>query len=307
MAANWTRGFCGCALLTLVMCPKTADAVVIHQPGYAVTHFVTMPASYYSPSDIELDAAGNLYIPTQTDGIRRVTSVGEISLWSLAPAIDMTLLPSADGYGAGRALCHCILALGADGAYSALHADSYEWTYVKLAPDGTLYASIWAGAGQGLYRVDRESGTPTLLVAGGPGPGGSGWYWDMAFGLDQSLYVLGYDGSGYGLLRFENGHFTRIATLPHAGIGLTRDPDGLFYTATSFNNLGEVWTIDASSGTASLLASELAWPAAVAFDPSSGRLYVSEQLGERNVYAITRSGPTAAHTLSWGALKARYR
>jgi DNA-binding beta-propeller fold protein YncE len=294
-------------LLLVTACFGPAHAVTLHLPGYTITPFVSLPVTYYSPSDIELDSGGNLYIPTQTDGIQRVTPLGAISTWSSAPAIDLSLLPSAEGYGAGRALCHCILSLFADGSYSTLHADSFEWTYVKLAPDGSLYATIWAGAGQGLYRIDRGTGTPTLLVNGGPGPAGAGWYWDMGFGLDGNLYALGYDGSAYGLLRLDGGHFTRVATLPHAGIGLTRDASGIFYTATSYNDLGEVWIIDPMSGSASLLASELSWPAAVAFDPSTDRLYVSEQLGQRTVYAITRSGATPTQAVSWGGVKARYR
>ena len=127
----------------------------------------------------------------------------------------------------------------------------------------------------------------------------------MGFGLDGKLYTLGYDGTAYGLLRFDGTQFTRVVTLPHAGTGLTRDPAGTFYTATAFNGLGEVWIIDAAAGLALLLADGLAGPSPVAFDPLTGRLYVSEELG-RTVYMIT-SGATPTRVLSWGGVKARYR
>ena len=35
--------------------------------------------------------------------------------------------------------------------------------------------------------------------------------------------------------------------------------------------------------------------------------YVSEQLGARQIWVITKDQPTAARTLTWGRLKARYK
>lgn len=296
------------AAVWVITGPQAAEAVVIHHPNFSISLIARLPDSFYSPSDIELDAVGNLYIPTQTDGVVRVSPAGSISPWSTAPAVDLTLLPSGDGYGAGRSLCNCIVAFSADGLYSILHADSLSWDYVKLAPDGTLYATIWAGSGRGLYTIDRVTGTPTVVVKGGPGPGGSGAYRDMAFGLDGRLHVLG-DGDNGGetaLFRLDGTQFTQLATLPAGGIGLARDSRGIFYVTTSTDTLGEVWIVNATSGSASLLASDLSSPYAIAYDTASDRLYVAEQSRARILYAITGAA-TPATPVSWGALKVRYR
>jgi DNA-binding beta-propeller fold protein YncE len=128
----------------------------------------------------------------------------------------------------------------------------------------------------------------------------------MDFGIDGKLYTLGYDGTVHGLFRLDENEFTRVAELPHGGIGLTHDSSGLLYTATSFEQQGEVWIIDPTSGVASLLASGLASPAGIAFDPTTSKLYVVEQHGDRVVYAITNE-PTPVRMNTWGMLKARYR
>ncbi len=285
------------------------STVTVYLPGYSYAPFVTLLG--FSSSDIELDAAGNLYLCGSRD-IRRITPEGAMSPWSSAPATDLTLLNSGDGSGAGRALCDCIVSLSADGSYSTLHADSYEWTYTKLGPDGTLYATVWVGDGRGLYSIDRVTGTPAILVNGGPGPGGDGLYADMVIGLDEKLYTCGStDGSlaGWGLFRLDGGQFTMVAPLPHGGFGLAQDNQGLFYTAVSAERFDgsidhEVWLIDPSAGTSSVLADGPHGASSVAYDRARDCLYVPDTAG--NVYVITKSS-VAVHRDSWGATKARYR
>ena len=284
----------------LLMCsvlPTTvASAVTLHQPGYTVTPLLDLPYSFYSPSDIALDGVGNLYIPSQTLGVLRVSPTGTPVLWSSAPAVDLSLAQSGSGYAAGRGLCHCILAISADGSSTTLHSDGLDWTYVTLASDGTLYANIWAGAGEGIYQIDRLTGQPSQLVSGG------GFYRDMAIGSDGKLYVL----AASALLRLEGTHLVSVAPLPHGGINLTLGPDGLFYTTATSDTYGEVWIVDPATTSSSLLASGLAGPAGVAYDPLYRRLYVSEQYGQRTVFSFRRDETIAIPT-SWGALKQIYR
>lgn len=295
------------ALLCNSLAAAPVRAVTVHLPGYSATPLVNIPASTYSPSDIALDADGNLYVPAQPNGIYRVTPAGGLSLWSTVHVSDLTRLDGPEGYGAGRDDCRCIQTMTQSGLASPLVADGRSWTWVLLAPDGTLYANIWAGTGAGLYEVNRSTGATTPLVEGTPGPGGAGNYWDMAIGADGALYVLGSDGAVDGLYCLTSGGLTRVAVLPHAGIGLTLGPAGRFYTATTYGeNFGEVWVIDPISGVVQLLASDLADPSGIAYDPNLRRLYVSEQGGSRTVYAIALDA-TPARPVSWGALKSRYR
>jgi DNA-binding beta-propeller fold protein YncE len=276
----------------------------MHLPGYIATPFVNMPNTRNSPSDIEIDGLGNLYIPTLPDGIQRVTSSGAISLWTTAPASDLALLPSGEAVGAGRASCNCLLAIFSDGSYLPF-LEGYEWTWVSVdLSTGLVHGSIFAGDDQGLYEIDLIAGTISVLVNGGPGPRGAGVYYGMDLGADGKLYTLGNDGAGtYGLYRLDGSEFVQVAELPRPGASLTGDPSGIFYTASAES--GEVWIIEPTSGNVSLLASGLTWPGGVAFDPMTSKLYVAEQLGDRTVYAFTQVTPVAP--TSWGKLKARYR
>ena len=52
--------------------------------------------------------------------------------------------------------------------------------------------------------------------------------------------------------------------------------------------------IDASLGTGTLLASDLSSPVGLAYDPTTLRLYVSEQSGERRIWIITWDGDDAS-------------
>ncbi len=291
-----------------VLAPGSGRAITLHQAGYVADTLVAVPVTTFAPSDVELDAAGNLYVPTQPDGIRRITPQGAMSLWSTAPALELTFASDGSGYGAGGSSCNCIVSIGADGSSSTLHQDSYAWRYVELGPDGALYAVLGVGAGEGIYRVDRATGDLTPLALGGPGPGGDGLYFDLAFGADGKLYVIADDmlGAGPGLFRFENATFTRVASLPHGGFGLTCDPSGIFYTAVCSDSYGEVWSVDPVAGTSALLASGLDWPAGLGYDPVSKKLYVVEQGGRRLVWFIMKD-PAPARPTSWSRLKSIYR
>jgi hypothetical protein len=186
--------------------------------------------------------------------------------------------------------------------------------YVALTAEDTLYANI----SDGLYRVDRSTGAVSPIVAGGPGPSGTGIYGAMTGGWEGKLYALGsIDGalSNWHLFRLDGAQFTSVGPLPHGGIQLARGPLGVFYVATGFTNpagypQGELWTVDATSGTSLLLASSDDYPdmphpifGAVGFDSKTNTIYVAEGW---KIWAITKNS-TPAQTQSWGAIKARYR
>jgi hypothetical protein len=260
---------------------------------------------------------GDLYCGLSADGIIRVTGAGSSSSWSGAPTLSLALTSSGDGYSTGRALCHCIDRLETNGSYSTLHQDDLEWTYLGLAPDGTLYADIWAGTGKGLYQIDRTTGEPTPVVSGGPGAGGSGSLNALAFGSDQKLYTVGrvdFSPTGTKLLRLDGTQFTAVATMPNGGFDLAAGPPGIFYVLTNTDLgsgylFGQVWIADLNKDTVTLLAQgapefHLTDPtfAAIAFDPNIQRLYVA---GQGKIWAIWNTTPV--RTESWGAVKALYR
>jgi hypothetical protein len=273
-----------------------------------------------SYGDIELDGAGDLYFAIgSSGGVLRWTPGGTVSTWSAAMVLDLSLAPTGDGYGAGRSLCNCILAIRSDGSSSTLRKDSFGWGYVALTPDASLYASAYGG-GEGLYIIDRSTGQPSVIVAGGPGPNGNGIYKGMASGPDGMLYVLGsLDGSlaGSRLFRLDESTLTPVATPPHGGSTLVLGPNGHFYVVTAFDYgsgypVGELWIVDPVSGAGSLLASSSngrpgdPYPifGAVAYNASAQMLYLSES---NNIWAIKVDSSVPSLTKSWGAVKALYR
>lgn len=276
-----------------------AGAVTVHVAGYSYTPFVTTSA--IGVDDIELDAGGNVYQCSSGD-IRRITPGGVAFPWSSATADDIAFASTGVAYGAGRAVCHCIVSISAGGSASTLHADSFEWTYIALGADGTLYSSILAGPGQGLYTIDRTTGSPSLVVNGGPGAGGSGFYRAMIAGLDGKLYACGFSsGTGAGVFRLDGNQLTNVATWPDGGVGLAQDNQGVFYTSLTVFRLDgstahEVWMYDPSTASATLLADVTGPSSAVAYDRARNFLYV--QNGS-SIYIIAKSpSPTRRETWS---------
>jgi hypothetical protein len=306
----------GIWLAAAMIFPRACEAITLNQPGYIATQIGTISPDI--PDDLELDSAGNLFFACGAGGVRRVTPAGSVSTWSTAPASDLTLTPGGDGYGAGRGLCDCILRIEASGAYSTFYEDVHEWTYTALISDGTLYATIWAGAGKGLYQINRSSGQPMLLAAGGPSVAGHGPYYGMTQGSDGKLYVLGSldaTQAGNRLFRLDGSELIAVATPPHGGQRLALGPSGKFFVVTAFDYgsgvpTGEVWIVDPVSGESSLFVTSGSFPGvqhplfkAAGYDPGTETLYVAE---EWNVWAIKKD-PTPAQPDTWGAVKARYR
>jgi hypothetical protein len=166
--------------------------------------------------------------------------------------------------------------------------------------------NVWAGVGAGLYEMDRTTGAATLLVAGGPGPGGTGWYWDMVTLADGTLLVSGWGGSGNAIFRYSGSGLTPIATLSTAAIGLCRGPENTILGAGFDASGGCVWRIDPLSGEVDLFASGFGETVGVAYDATHERIYVVDQQSPRQVWVLLQS-PTAARNTTWGGLKVKYR
>lgn len=296
----------------------TPEGLVLDLPGYVVTSLAAMPSE---PLGLDLDAAGNLFLPT-ADGIYKVTPGGSISLWSNPFALDLAFTPEGSGYGAGGG-CNCLTRFAPVGTNAILHQDSLAWAMVNLGADGTLYAAIAHifQPGHGLYQVDRATGQPSLLVSGGPGPGGTGAYGPTAVGADGKLHAMSYvDPATYGtLFRLDGSQFTAVASIPNPlaprGLGgslrgLAPGPSGTLHAATVQETLapqviGVVYILDPALGTATRLASGYN-TFAIAYDASTGRLYVAEGSRLKKIWVITKdSVPTTQE--SWGRIKARYR
>jgi len=281
--------------------------VTVHVPGYVYAPFVS--TSLTSASDLELDAAGNVYLCKPGD-IRRFTPDGVESPWSQAPASDIVFGPGGGAYGAGPS-CQCLLTLSSSGSATTLHSDALHWQWVTFnGATGVLYATS-GGSAQGLYTVDPTSGTPTVVIDGGPGPGGNGVYQGLLVASDGKLYADGTsDGSlaGWGVYRLTGGQFLQVGPLPNGGFTLAQDNQGLFYTITTvFPPVGpghhEVWQTDPATGSSILLAEGPNFGDCVAYDRQRNRLYVADNQG--TVYYIEK-GPTPTRRETWSAVKARF-
>jgi hypothetical protein len=291
----------------LVLGPwSAAGAVTVHAGGYTYVPFVT--TSQTTVGNIRLDDQGNLFLCQQGD-VRKVSPDGVVSPWSSVAAGDVAFTSTGDGYAAGGS--PGLFSLAADGSFANLHSDANAWTGVALGPDGTLYATTIALSGSGLWTVDRSTGTPTILVPGGPGPNGDGIYEVMTVGLDGKLYVTGTpDGSpgSWGVFRLDGALFTKVASWPHGGFGLAQDNQSIFYTAVNGTNpsgqsVHEVWMADPATGVSTLVADGPGIPVRVAYDRARNRLYVGGNSG--TVYYLAKSAtPTLKET--WSALKAKF-
>jgi len=293
------------------------EAVTLNQPGYSATLLVTVPDENYST--MEVDQNGSLYLPGGLGGIQRITSGGVVSTFSSVTAGDLALLPSGAGYASGGDLCHCVSAFQSDGQFSTLHQDSLGWISVALSPNGVLYATEQSINGPNLYTIDRATGQASIVVAGGPGPGGGGLYFSLAFGPDGKLYACGsldVTLAGNRLFRLDGNRFTAIAVPPHGGFDLALDPFGKVYVTTNINSgggyrTGELWVLDPAAGTSTLLMTGGFYIGApvphptfqgVGYDAGTGITYVVES---GKIWAISKN-QTQVKRGSWGAVKAFY-
>jgi hypothetical protein len=183
---------------------------------------------------------------------------------------------------------------------------------VALTNDDTLYAvgqSAATGQTKGLFRIDRVTGQPTLIVPGGPGPAGSGLYESLAGGSDGKLYAVGSLDLGFTdfrLFRLDGSQWTAVAIV--TGGGLPAGPSGAFFVVSGYSSVagaGKLQLVDPVSGTSAVFATGTTATefGSVGYNPTTGTIYVTDN---GKIWAITKNS-TPARTDSWGSVKAIYR
>jgi hypothetical protein len=286
------------------------SAVTLYLPGSTVQVGVTLPAGSYD--GIAVDAAGEVLVAAGSAGILKVSTLGAVSTWSSATVSDIAIAPDGTAYGAGRSLCNCIYKIAPDGTSSPLHQDTYGWTWVAVTPDGTLYADVLGGAGGGLYRVDRTTGSLDPIVLGGPGPGGLGFFWRLNVGVDGKLYPSGSpDGSTFAVYRLDGSTLTPVTIPPYGYGSLTAAPGGFDVANVVSGAQGELWLIHPGIASANLLGKAdpggLHAPpptfSAIAYDPGASLIYAVQ---EYTLWGIHADLSTPAQSKTWGAVKAQY-
>jgi hypothetical protein len=307
----------GAGLMTvlLVFLPSFARAVQMQLPGSTANQIATLPGGTYSA--LQVDASRNLYAAADAGGILKVDPSLTITTWSPGQVADLVIAPGGGGYRSGGGICHCIDQLDVNGGATTLHQDDKEWTSLALLPDGTLYAHAFITPG--LYRIDRTTGQPTLVFAGGPAADGSGLFFGMTGAPDGKLYVIGQvdnSASGTRLYRLDGANLTQVAILPDGGYYLAPGPSGRLLVSVSGTygigyTVGRLWLVDPVSGQSNIVAYTSTYFHQLdnvfgqpAYDSSTGTVYIMES---ERLWALHLDLSSPARRESWGALKARYR
>lgn len=293
-----------CAVLLLVPRLAAADPVAL-ESGWVAAPWSFIPSQAFSIGSPDVDGAGNLYV-SSSDGIYQVepTHAGR-TLWSGAVGLGLTMNASGEGYTSTRQLTATttIYHVDSDGSYSPLTSSTdHAYTYGALAPSGTLYFNVWAGANTGLYTIDRLSGLATPLWTGGPAANHvDGVYGDMVVLADDTLYTAGDDGTNQGIFKWTGVGWTLVVPLAGISFGICAGPSGTIFAAISH----DVWRVDPVAKTSTMIATGFGNIQGVAYDSVHDRVYVADALHQQ-VWLINHEGIPARAT-SWGAVKDRYR
>jgi len=297
-----------------LLAPRCADAIIIELTGTTDQLLYDQLGGLEGPA---MDPVGNLYVLDTNTGIREVTQLGAMSPWSSTKGYQLTFAPDGTGYALESA-CNCIEQFTSSGQSSVLRPDTLAWGNFAVLPDGSLWANVWLGTGQGIYRIDRTTGEPTVVVAGGPGPGGSGIYYGMTPGTDGRLYVnANLDGTlaGSRIFRLDGSTLTPMAAPPNGGRAYAPGPPGWLLVISgvpgSLYTASELWLYDPVAGTSKQVARtdiyfheyDVSFRG-VAYDPSQQTAYVTEN---HRLWALHLDLSTPALARSWGAVKAQYR
>jgi sugar lactone lactonase YvrE len=291
-ASVWSLRLLCFVVLAAGLVVESSAAVTLHQPGYIAQPF---GAAATGGDDLAVDSSGRVYVPT-AGGIVRFTSNGANTPWSATGGFSITLTPDGGAFIVKRGQDRSIYRVAANGVAEAIPLSQYhEWTYIALAPSGILYANVWAGVGQGLYAINPSSGEVSTIVQGGPGEAGAGYYRDMIWSPDGHLYFTGDNLAGGSVFRLDGNVVSVVASLPRGGIGLTVDPQGLLYTATTNGTtVSELWRVNPLDGTVVLVGSGFGHPAAVAYDATTRTVYVRDQSAPYKITEIAECDITSA-------------
>ena len=307
---------CGLLVVLSLFAPRYAEAIQIELPGSTAQLVVDSGLGSYE--GLALDAAGNLYTTLGNSGFLQVTPGGTATPWSSTNGYKFVFAPDGTGYAIGAWPCKCIEKFSPDGLASVLQADTLAWGSLAVLPDGSLYASVPYDPGAGIYRIDRATGQAMVIVAGGPGPGGSGLFGGMAVGSDGNLYVnASLDGTlaGRRLFRLDGSTLTPLATPANGAEVIALGPAGRFLAISgvpgSLYQASDLWLFDPVSGVSNWVARTdiyfHEWDVmfrGTAYDANREIVYVTEN---HRIWALHLDLSTPARTESWGAVKALYR
>jgi len=241
-----------------------------------------LAAEFYSPEDVTVDAAGDVYTGERGNPrVRQISPAGGIR--TVAGPGPMGF--SGDGGPANLAAIAAPAGLAFDAAGDLFLADSGNNRVREITPDGVI--STVAGAG-GPVAGDFSGCVPAPGSLSAPAA--------VAIGPQSALYIA--DTGHHRVMLLQNGQLSIFAGTGEKGFsgdggpataamldapaGLVVDAAGNVYIADTGNN---ALRVVGAGGTISTLAM-LAAPAGLAFD-ASGNLYVTESAGHR----LTRRKP----------------
>jgi len=224
-------------------------------------HVAVVASGFSGPTDLGMDAAGNLYVTNfNAAAVSKVAPDGTVSTWARVPPGPAGLVVEPDGtvyvsqFGAGNGDGNSVTRIAPDGTVSEFaHSDEMA-APIGLArgPGGDLYAANFydgkifridaAGAVSLFTQVKLPDGTPSPIGHISPGHGGL-----VATALRRNrLFFVAADGavsplSGDGSAGTLDGPFAS-ATFQHPN-GIAEAPNGDVYVATAGNGQGDRSTL----------------------------------------------------------------
>jgi uncharacterized protein YjdB len=202
-------------------------------PGYSGDGGYAMLAEFYSPTDVAVDAVGNMYVADYYNfRVRKIDTNGIITTFAGMGPVDHGIL---DGDGALAILhkCHpwgvCI-----DHQQNVLVADMDNVIY-KITPDGLMYTI----AGTGTFAHTGDGGLATAAQLAGPS--------DVAVDDSDNIYII----EGMGSVRKVSAATGIITTIAGTGVwGFSGDGGPAisaqmdYTTSACVDHLGNVYICD---------------------------------------------------------------
>ena len=179
------------------------------------------------------------------------------------------------------------------------------WSGMACDPtDGTMYLCSTDGNGNTFYTIDDSNGNITLIGTNAVDDGVVG----IAFTNDGQMYAIYLVGKFY-MIDKTDASATFVGNMTNAARGLTNhglDFDELTqtmymvsYNVFTFDN--ELWTIDISTGSNSLVGSVGVWAATMAVEPSFTAAFMadSDSVCEGDVVNFTDMSTGGATSWNW--------